>query len=229
MTSETFAECRVDVVTKGHEVFDELRRNVLVEFDAHQRGGAPGTGRSSWADDAANATAARRCSGVSVGKLFSTCSKVSPSARLARTVRRGTRVPRKTGWPPQIFGFRSKASSNFTAGCMGDLRTVVKSGCTRTLGARTPSLNGVLGESKPEVRSSNPVTRAICSCTKLRPGIQGMETGSDFRGDSALDAVCSSWGSDAGWRMEKRARGRLAGSAGVEPPLGGFLHGDNGD
>lgn len=49
---------------------------------------------------------------MSVGKLARICSKLSPSARLASTVRNGTRVPRNRGWPPQIAGLRSKASSN---------------------------------------------------------------------------------------------------------------------
>src|SRR5258708_2588366 len=40
------------------------------------------------------------------GTAATICSIPSPSARLASTVRRVTRVPRNTGSPPQICGFR---------------------------------------------------------------------------------------------------------------------------
>lgn len=46
-------------------------------------------------------------------KTSNVCSTESPSARDANTVRNVTRVPRKTGSPPQIDGSRTIHSSGF--------------------------------------------------------------------------------------------------------------------
>lgn len=58
----------------------------------------------------ANAMTARMASSVSVGKSARMSSTQAPSARLARIVRTGTRVPRTTGSPPQIRGSRTTSS-----------------------------------------------------------------------------------------------------------------------
>jgi hypothetical protein len=58
---QPFARSSVDVVSEGSEVLDEDCREVLVELDSHHTDGALGIGKCSCADDAANATAARRC------------------------------------------------------------------------------------------------------------------------------------------------------------------------
>src|SRR4051812_30484915 len=48
---------------------DEFDWKILVEFDPHRIDGTGGVGRSSSAEEAAKAIAARTCSSVSVGKL----------------------------------------------------------------------------------------------------------------------------------------------------------------
>src|SRR5438445_13644323 len=95
------ANC-IDVVTKGREDRDKAVRQILVEFDLHRLIGSSTKGRSSWAEAAANAMAARMSSSHSVGKSARISAVVAPSARLARTVFSVTRVPFRTGSPPTI-------------------------------------------------------------------------------------------------------------------------------
>ena len=83
-------------------------RDVLVQLDSHPKDGAGLGGKSSAADAAANAIAARTCSTVRDGNALRMVSVESPSARLARTVRNVTRVPLKTVCVPQIFGSWAK-------------------------------------------------------------------------------------------------------------------------
>jgi hypothetical protein len=64
--------------------------------------------------DAANITAARTCAAVSVGNPRKISASLAPSAKLARTLRTGTRVPRKTSAPPATAALCSKCSSNAT-------------------------------------------------------------------------------------------------------------------
>ena len=54
-----------------------------------------------------DAPAARTCSAVSFGKSRSTSATSFPTGRFASTVRSVTRVPRKTGYPPQTWGSRT--------------------------------------------------------------------------------------------------------------------------
>src|SRR5439155_10044912 len=96
-----------DLVTQLGEDRGKPGGQVLVELDVHGLLGIPGTGMSSCADAAANAMAARTSSSVRVGKSSSTSSVVAPSARLASTLRSVTRVPFRTGSPPQTFGWRT--------------------------------------------------------------------------------------------------------------------------
>jgi hypothetical protein len=83
---EVLIRNRVDIMSEVSEELDELMRQVLVELDVHRTTASP-TGRSSCADAAANAMAARTSTSVSVGKSLRISSIVAPSARLARTVR----------------------------------------------------------------------------------------------------------------------------------------------
>lgn len=90
-----------------------LERKIFIEFDFHQICGVAGTGRSSSADATAKAMAALTSSALRLGKSPRMSSWVSPAARLANTVRNVTRVPLKTGSPPQIAGSRRIRSSTF--------------------------------------------------------------------------------------------------------------------
>src|SRR5208282_963590 len=110
-----FANC-VDIVLETRQDYGQTRGKVLVEFDFHQKWGVAGTGRSSSAEAAANAIAARTCSAFRAGKSARISSTESPAARLANTVRSITRVPRNTGSPPQICGSRRILSSWFIGG-----------------------------------------------------------------------------------------------------------------
>jgi hypothetical protein len=62
--------------------------------------------------DAANATTACRWAGVSVGKARRMSISPAPSAKLATTLRTGTRVPRNTVAPPATVSLCSNCSSN---------------------------------------------------------------------------------------------------------------------
>jgi hypothetical protein len=78
--------------------------------------GVAGTGRSSSAEAAAKAIAACTSSVFRAGKAARIVSTESLAAKLANTVRSVTRVPRKTGSPPQIFPSLTILSSCFTSG-----------------------------------------------------------------------------------------------------------------
>jgi hypothetical protein len=102
--SEILFSNSVNVVVETRQDSGQTNRKVLVEFDPHRTCGVEGTGRSSSAEAAAKAIAACTSSVFRAGKSARISSVVSPAARLANTVRRVTRVPRKTGSPPQICG-----------------------------------------------------------------------------------------------------------------------------
>src|SRR5271157_365913 len=93
----------IDVMTECLELGDQALGQILVKLDVHRMGDSA-TGRSSWADVAANAMAARTSSSHNVGKSARISAVVAPSARLASTVLRVTRVPLSTGWPPTTLG-----------------------------------------------------------------------------------------------------------------------------
>src|SRR5579863_2237292 len=104
----------VNVVPDVIQTGCNLQRQVLVQLCFHRMSGAAGTGRSSSADAAANAIAARRSSAFRVGKSARISSTESPAAKLANTVRKRTRVPLKTGSPPQIRRSRTIRSANLS-------------------------------------------------------------------------------------------------------------------
>src|SRR2546428_4054315 len=81
-TGQMFRANCIDVVTKGREDWDETVRQIFVEFDLHRLIGVSTSGRSSWAEAAANAMAARTSSSESVGKSASISAVAAPSARL---------------------------------------------------------------------------------------------------------------------------------------------------
>jgi len=111
--AQFFLRNRVNIVAQSSQSCCEACRKVLVELDFHRTCGVAGTGRSSPAEAAANAMAACTSSGLRAGKSARMASSPSPAARLAKTVRRVTRVPRKTGSPPQICGSLTILSSWF--------------------------------------------------------------------------------------------------------------------
>src|SRR5206468_9854153 len=82
----------------------EAGRNILIELDLHRSAGIARSGKSSAVDAAAKAMTAQTLASPSEGKSSRISAIVAPSARLARTVRTGTRVQRITGSPPQILG-----------------------------------------------------------------------------------------------------------------------------
>lgn len=140
MPSESLVLDSIDVVPEVSKPARQRDREILVELEPHQKRGRPGTGRSSCADEAANAIAARSCSSVSVGKAARISSDVSPSAKLASTVRSKMRVPRNTGWPPQIAGLRSKNSSSFGAAMTISTIARMPTRSTRGAGRTAPTL-----------------------------------------------------------------------------------------
>src|SRR5258708_36421034 len=75
---------------------------IFVQLDFHRTCGTGGTGKSSSAEGAAKAMAARMSSGFRLGKSERISSAESPAAREASTVRRVTCLPLNTGAPPQI-------------------------------------------------------------------------------------------------------------------------------
>jgi len=93
----------VNIVAEIRQDRGEMRRKIFVELDPHRMCGVAGTGRSSSAEAAAKAIAASTSSVFRAGKPARISSMESPAAKLANTVRSVTRVPRKTGSPPQIF------------------------------------------------------------------------------------------------------------------------------
>jgi hypothetical protein len=97
LTPNAFAWYGIDIVPEVGEEWHQPGRQVLVELDPHRTWAAP-TGRSSCAEAAANAIAARTSASVSVGKSSRSSAVVAPSARLARTVRSVTLVPLDDGF-----------------------------------------------------------------------------------------------------------------------------------
>src|SRR5262249_6852655 len=67
-TFQPFRASSVNVMTKSAQDWNEPFGKVLVEFDVHRLTGLSASGRSSWADAAAKAIAARTSSSESVGK-----------------------------------------------------------------------------------------------------------------------------------------------------------------
>lgn len=96
----------MNVMPFRRKQFRQFIGQIFIQFDFHATDGAPGNGKSSCTDAAANAMTALTCCSVNVGKLSTICFTESPSANDASTVRKVTRVPRKTASPPHIFGSR---------------------------------------------------------------------------------------------------------------------------
>jgi hypothetical protein len=92
------------IVPRAAKLIGESCRQVLVELDLQWKAGTARRGRSSDAEAAANAMTALTLSSLKEGKSSRISWTVAPSAKLASTVRRGTRVERTTGSPPQICG-----------------------------------------------------------------------------------------------------------------------------
>lgn len=105
LSGDVLVRNRIDVVAEVGQELDKLMGQVLVQLDVH-RPSAPATGRSSCAEAAANAMAARTSISVRVGKSLRISSVVAPSARLARIVRKVTLVPLITACPPATRGSR---------------------------------------------------------------------------------------------------------------------------
>src|SRR5215468_7968992 len=102
MADEPLFMYGMNVVTEAFQLGCKPEGEILVQLDFHRMCGTSGTGKSSSAEAAANAMAACTSSAFRLGKSARISSTESPSARLASTVRRVTRVPLKTGSPPQI-------------------------------------------------------------------------------------------------------------------------------
>lgn len=98
----------IDIMPQRGKLGDQGLWQVLVQLELHGLAGTVGAGKSSSAEAAANAITALRASGGTVGKSAKICSTEAPSARLANSVRTGTRVPLITICPPHTSGFRSK-------------------------------------------------------------------------------------------------------------------------
>jgi hypothetical protein len=97
----------VDVMPQAAQHIDERLREVFVEFDFHRTDEVEYIGKSSVAAAAAKAITARSPSAGTVGKSPRISVSVAPSARLASSVRTGTRVPLMTSAPPPIPSFLS--------------------------------------------------------------------------------------------------------------------------
>src|ERR1700733_7040787 len=106
MSGERLLVDSVHIVTDVIQQDCKPNGEILVQLDLHRISGTAGKGKSSSADAAANAIAAWTSSSFRLGKSARISSGRSPSARLARTVRRVTRVPLNTGSPAQILGSR---------------------------------------------------------------------------------------------------------------------------
>ena len=106
-TFQTFVDGSVNVMAEVLKKFCHNFGEVFVQLDFHRTSGIAGIGKSSSAEAAAKAIAARISSGVRLGKAASMLSGVSPSAKLANTVRSVTRVPWKTASPLQIWRSRT--------------------------------------------------------------------------------------------------------------------------
>src|ERR1700761_180527 len=102
LSRETFFCRRVDFVTEVSQCNRQTEREILVQLDLHRTWGVSGTGKSSSADAAANAMAARTSFAFSVGNCSRILSTFSPAASDASTVRKVTLVPLNTGSPPHI-------------------------------------------------------------------------------------------------------------------------------
>jgi hypothetical protein len=102
LSRQTFFHCCVDSMTEVSQRNRQTEREILVQLDLHRTWGVSGTGKSSSAEAAANAIAARTCFAFRVGNCSRMVSTFSPVAREASTVRNVTRVPLNTGSPPQI-------------------------------------------------------------------------------------------------------------------------------
>lgn len=111
MADEPFIMQGMNVVAEILQQGCKPERKILVQLDIDRMCGTAGTGKSSSAEAAANAMAARTSFAFRLGKSERMSSVESPTARLASTVRRETRVPLKTGWPPQIPLSRMMRSS----------------------------------------------------------------------------------------------------------------------
>jgi hypothetical protein len=116
LATQVFFGDSVNVVAEICQACGQMRRKIFVELDPHRMCGVAGTGRSSSAEAAAKAIAACTSSIFRAGNAARISSTESPAAKLANTVRSGTRVPRKTGSPPQIFASLTILSSGFTSG-----------------------------------------------------------------------------------------------------------------
>lgn len=118
----------------------QRRRQALIDLQIHAAD-APSQGRSSDAEAAAYAIAARTSSGVRTGNAVKICSGVSPSARLASTVRSGTRVPRITASPPRISGSRTILEAKSSIRRMIAATTAPERRPVTWLGAENPARN----------------------------------------------------------------------------------------
>ena len=85
MADETLYVCRMNIVPQVLQQFCQLKRKILVQLDLHRTCGTSGTGKSSSAEEAANAMAARTSSVFKLGKLARISSAESPAAKLAST------------------------------------------------------------------------------------------------------------------------------------------------
>jgi hypothetical protein len=115
LATQVFLGDGVNVVAEIGQDCGQMHRKVFVEFDPHRICGVAETGRSSSAEAAAKAIAACKSSVFRAGKAVRMSSVESPAAKLANTVRRVTRVPRKTASPPQISASLTILSSCFTS------------------------------------------------------------------------------------------------------------------
>src|SRR5208282_5608716 len=102
MAHEQLILHRMNIAAEFFQRICKPEGKILVQLDLHRMCGTSGTGKSSAAEAAANAMAAWMSSALRLGKSLRISSAESPSARLASTVRKVTRVPLNTGSPPQI-------------------------------------------------------------------------------------------------------------------------------
>jgi hypothetical protein len=90
---KVFVTYGMNVTPKFSEHGGQASGKIFVELGFHRKRGVAATGRSSSAEAAAKAIAARMSSAAKLGKSARMVSAESPAAQLARTVRRVTRVP----------------------------------------------------------------------------------------------------------------------------------------
>jgi hypothetical protein len=109
-SGEPFDPNAVHFVPETVQFLDERFGEVFVDLDLHAAiAGRGDTGRSSFAEAAAKAMTERSPSAVTVGNPANSWASELPSAKLARRVRTGTRVPLTTQVPPHTSARRSKA------------------------------------------------------------------------------------------------------------------------